>query len=759
MWAPFLSQPPQAPYLLSIPVPRCLSNHLKLRIFPPHPASAASSLASISSAEEDAVWDLTTDPHVTRGASNRISRSHSYTHFADDESSDASTSAGFADGCGIQGTFPSTERLRIRWATPLKAGQVPETVDGRRRVGIDEVKGDMTCFVLGKDRGRGSQGLMMRVQYEAICRGLWFPGVATLLALDVGLDAEDYDVSWVPGMESRWLISGGPGFTGFDVGGPPQAISRQSSEDMPPINVLPSSPETGGNVSSLPPARYDSPSPLASLLHAPLPAQNIADYSFEASPVSTPVSSTTSLPPPRTPEPGPRSGVSSVNGQYLDTDTDLENDGLARPPKVPVTVHLNLNDLLPPAKEEFKFNVSGTILLTPRQSTLNLRLRDSSPSQEYATSDSDSDSEPVVVPRFRVLYTGKESTSYTIVSEADRTAVDVYNSVGDIHNTQTRRTVLQKGGQIKCGMDGARIALHRLSSLQSTSVRGRRDRSMDSVRSARGRSRPLAPSGVTLRESSPSMLRQSVLLSNTRSILRRDGPLMIPFVTATITPLLNGSQSVPDAYAVQICLPAPSDADTEWLEFGLALPSADSLPSGSNLGDRSRGDSANSPPRVEVASASVEGVPVRFETSAAMKQDTSVTGLRLPFDETSAKEWMTWVRVHIGDLGGGKVEIVYLVKGKREGKGDENGRDKGKQRAKDQVQLNVLLPSFSLPVGRLEVNIQVQAGFELASLRTNLTHQQSSPQGLRCSDFAENNNREQGAYIDHIRDHRTRNMY
>jgi hypothetical protein len=148
---------------LSIPIPRCLSNNIKLRIFPP--STTTQSFASLSSDEDAGSWDLTSDPHVTRSSSKRLSRNNSYHHFADDESSDSST-AGFSEGCGIQGTFPSTVRIRVRWATPSK--NVDMEGDGRRRIGVREVKGEMTCVVLGKGKYNfgGAEGVMMSVEYK-----------------------------------------------------------------------------------------------------------------------------------------------------------------------------------------------------------------------------------------------------------------------------------------------------------------------------------------------------------------------------------------------------------------------------------------------------------------------------------------------------------------------------------------------------------------------------------------------------------------
>jgi hypothetical protein len=340
---------------LSIPIPRCLSNNIKLRIFPP--STTTQSFASLSSDEDAGSWDLTSDPHVTRSSSKRLSRNNSYHHFADDESSDSST-AGFSEGCGIQGTFPSTVRIRVRWATPSK--NVDMEGDGRRRIGVREVKGEMTCVVLGKGKYNfgGAEGVMMSVEYKGTCKGFWFGGVATLLGMDVGLEAKGSDVTWVEGLQPKWSVSGGTGYTGFDTGAPSTPPSRHSSKECPEIFVSPSSPD--GRSSSVMISRRSSSSSTTSLLRAPLPATNVAEYSFEGSTPSLTESGTMSSIgslPEATPE-----GITRPSSA-LGVNADSE----VRPPVVPITIHINMNDLLPPSKTVFTFNITGTILVTPRR--------------------------------------------------------------------------------------------------------------------------------------------------------------------------------------------------------------------------------------------------------------------------------------------------------------------------------------------------------------------------------------------------------
>ncbi|KAI0819060.1 hypothetical protein BC629DRAFT_1466217 [Irpex lacteus] len=711
MWAPFLTRPPSSPYLLSIPVPRCLSNHIRLRIFPPNAPSVSASMASVSSAEGEASsWDLTSDPHVTRSASKRLGRSHSYQNFADEDTSDDSTT-GFADGYGIQGSFPSTDRMRVRWAAPLKSSDVPETSDGRRRVGIREVRGDMSCVVLDRaEKGRdiedeedaeNPEGVVMKVEYTATCRGVWFPGVATMLGMDISLDAGDSEVLWVPGEDQKWAVTGGAGFTGFAVGPPPRnSASGEIPTDTPLANGhSEGAPKTNGHNRSF--AQTSS----LSLLRAPLPSQSMMDdSSFDGSPSNTPLSSIASLPTVSTSPQGRRSRASSVGPL---TDTDIEPVEITRPPKVPISIHLNMNELVPPQKGLFTSH-------NPFASR---------------TSSDNSTTEPLPLPQFRVLSAEKESIMTVVRNEMDDSALDIFNSTGKLSDPQSRKTVLQPGGQTKCGADGARLSVRSLSEPSNWSYRSRRDQSVDSVR--RTPSRPRTPSSALQRQSSSASLR-TFFMGTPKP--KRDGPLMIPRVDAKITPLIPQGSAVPTEYAVRVALPAPSDADSDWVEFGLAqapeLQAGDGK-SGKQPKVNGSAKSDGLPPQVQVASASYEGVPVRFETSTIVKPEGKLPALGLTFDETSTKEWMTWVRVHVGESGGGNMEVVYLVKA------DQESSKAGKKRKrKGGVSLNVLLPTFSLPVGVMEVSIETQSEFEIASLQHNFTHQQTFSKGRTLTQYS-----------------------
>ncbi|KAJ7885886.1 hypothetical protein B0H14DRAFT_3431510 [Mycena olivaceomarginata] len=155
MFVPYASRPPRSPYVV-YPDPAMPAQQ--------HPAAHTPALSRIL---------------VVRVALSRSGTS-SYDNIADDESSDSSTT-GFSDGCG----FPSAERIRVRWAKPMK---VIGGGDGRRRVGVKDIKGDMTCEVLGKmwDPQHQQEGIVMSVEGDVQTKGS--------------------DISWVPGRLNDWEV-------------------------------------------------------------------------------------------------------------------------------------------------------------------------------------------------------------------------------------------------------------------------------------------------------------------------------------------------------------------------------------------------------------------------------------------------------------------------------------------------------------------------------------------------------------------------
>ena len=670
---------------LSIPTPRCLSNTLKLRIFPPD-SSAASSFQSLSSGEGDSdspSWDMTADPHVTRMANPRRSAYH-YQHFADDESSDSASAPGFSDGFGIQGTFPSTERVRVRWAAPVRNFE-GGTREGRRRVGVVDVRGEMLCTILGRgrDRARGEDGVLIQLDYKGTCQGIWYPGVATLLGMDVGLEARGCDVSWVPGRESSWDVQGDPGYTGHDIGGAER--HHTASFDMPTLTAS-SNKQTSAAPNGHTPSRQSSISSTNSLLRAPLPPQNVPEYSFESTPTT----------------PGSEAGLSSVF--YTTTDNDTRDPTRASSvtlsvpdgplPSLPITLHLNINDLLPPNKNVFTFSLKGTVLVTPRA----LATRGESPH----TSDTDDESRGLLIslPRFRVLAadTEKIETSASNNTSTPAEVLDVYTS----SDPKARKTELAPGARTRVSSHGGRVALRPLPrALSSSPLVTRRD---DAETPSRPMNRPRTPD--VRRIPSSSAFRESL---HTALKPIRDGPLMIPYVNAIVTPISSGGVEAPRSYAVCIRLPAPADADSDWLDFGLGHVSS------SQSVDKGQGGSGVGPVRVQIVSASLDDVPVKFETTAITKTEPSASSA-LVFEQMSGKEWETWVRVRTGASSGGSVEITYIVREHSQ----PMKKGKGKERARDCSGLDIILPAFSIPVGRLQVDIETPSGMSSGPSRSDI---------------------------------------
>ena len=610
-------------------------------------------MASLSSADEDpGAWELASEPYVARN----ISRSGSSADMADDESSDSST---YTDGCSggilVQGTFPSTERLRVRWAQPTK--NIPNS-DGRRRVGVKEVQGEMTAVVLGKaqDPSSGREGILMRLEYKGTCKGIWFPGVATMLGMDIGLEVKGADVVWPPREDAGWTVTGGTGYTGFDVGPPPTPVSRQLSLESP----------TGMSTSSMlytPPIAIpqEYSSSTSSLLRAPLPNDHLPDYTFEGSPTSlTPsvtLSSVSSLPP-----------VSEGRSR-------ASSDAVAscRSPAVPITIHINMNDIIPPSKNVFTFSITGIVLIFSRH-------------RPHITnghgSDTDSDTNPIVLPRFCVLAADSETVSTIIRNESEGGIVEVYYISGDLRNAQTRKTVLQRNGINRCGNDGARIALRPISRTVISQRTG--DQVTDNVQ--------LSPRHSPLNGNKAALSALPLAPIHGGLIKRkRDGPLMISSVNVIVTPLLLDGASYPDAHAVRVHMHAPSDPDSDWLEFGLAEVASLSF------------EGEGRQYQVDIVSVSVGGVPVRFEsTRFAERNNRPAIDLVPSYDEKTRNNWITWVKIH-GIEQGGLVTVDYVARKIKNSKAL-------KRNTKGKANFDVLIPTFALPVGRLEVTVETYLG-------------------------------------------------
>jgi hypothetical protein len=595
----------------------------------------------------------------------------------------------------------------VRWAAPARTIDLPHGQDARRKVGVREARGETTCVVLGKGKkhdtssGEGEkEGIILKLEYKGTCKGVWFPGVATLLGLDVGLVWKNSDVTWVDGMEAKWTVTGETGFTGWDVAG--LSPAGGIIQDAPEMSMT-AAPESRTRQDS---GTSTSSGTSASLLRVALPMQNVGEYSFEGSAASSApsgmLSSLGSLSPTSPISRGTRSRANSISSANVPSGQGHEQNPDLTPPVLPITVHVNINDLIPPSKNIFTFTITGTVLVTPKP---KIRLsngngnvsflhsqslsRSTSPTpSDEPDPDADGTTDAIVLPHFTILAADAEHIDILLRNDAEGASVDVYAPMGDLRAAQTRRTVLKRGGSTKCGVDGERIALRPFRPSIPSNVFSRANgpgRALSHASSASSHRDRSAMMPITAASSGP-MVRP-----------RRDGPLMIPHVVTTVTPL-SAAGILPDAYAVRVCLPAPSDRDSEWLEFGFAHPRPPS------------GTEDVKPPKVEIASVSLEGVPVKFETGAVARQEKEeiLAGLKLGPEDVTGKEWLTWVKVHVGDVGGGDVEVHYLCR--------DNVVETVKKGNGKAARFNVFLPAFLLPVGRLEISVESEGGLYSPSI-------------------------------------------
>lgn len=130
----------------------------------------AASFHSMDSQDEGVSWEISVDPFVTQSTPRNKTKSH----FADDESSDSSlNSSSYTEGPGIEGSFPSAERIRIRWAKPTRSvlGLPGYPDDGRRRARVKKLNGEMVCTIRGRYVGPKTdvESIVMRVDYKGTC--------------------------------------------------------------------------------------------------------------------------------------------------------------------------------------------------------------------------------------------------------------------------------------------------------------------------------------------------------------------------------------------------------------------------------------------------------------------------------------------------------------------------------------------------------------------------------------------------------------
>lgn len=511
-------------------------------------------------------------------------------------------------------------------------------------MGVQQANGDLTATVLGKGKARddGEEGTLVRLEYKGVCKGVWYAGVATLLGLDIGLEARECELRWPEGTEPGWTVTGEAGYTGWDAG------EERTITAKKPFLYADVDQSTARN-------RVDSTSSTSSsLLRHPLPGSHVADFSFESM-NSTPMSSTSSLPPP---SPGLERSV-TPNG------FDVPDQMAPQPPGVPITLHVNMDDL-PPNKNSnsFKFHIVGTVVVLPRLDLPTTPGRPKIPVDETS------------LPCFRVLATSSQALQVLVRNDAPGMALDVIS--GD---DQGNRKQVPRGTHIRCsGEGGSRIALRALtpSELEDADTTQTPQR-----RRERSASRPNTPSrrmsGVSLTRDFLAVAPQQPPETPARP--KRDGPLMIPHVDVRVD-LASRASEARNEYAVRVVLPAPEDPDTEWLEFGLSLFGADK--------------EATAPRSVQFACASVGGVPVAIDTAEGAVAGHDRNGT----PTVNSQKWFRWVKVHTAGRSGESVRLDYVVYPPEKKDGAREGWPWD----------FLLLPVFTIPTGPYEVVVEKPIG-------------------------------------------------
>ncbi|KAG8831745.1 hypothetical protein FRC17_002628 [Serendipita sp. 399] len=658
IFVPFLSRPPRSPYQLSLPLPRCLSNHIKLRVASPERKS---------SGEDPPPWDLSSDPIVSYKPSYG-SRSTSYEQMADDEISledsvEASTHVSSIGG--VQGTFPSTDRIRIRWAAPLSRSQGPSAPsDGRHRIGVEEANGFTHCTILGMD---GEGRAKIKFEYEGICKGLWFPGVAIQVGLDVMLDGKGRNITWA-GDDNHWEVSGDATLTGVDGAHTPTLDHEHQLEEV-------SSRISHSNFSLQRTSSYAG----SSLMQTALPTNSLLpDYSFETTPSPT-VSMINST--------GTPYGNSSASSAII----------LPKEPNKPITLFLNIGSLPPPPKNEFHFKISGIILVE---------------NSRKADPDDDEDDDALELPTLKVLPAQKSRTEFSVTSEM-REPVEVIlpqekrpprsGLTNGAHTppirrkTLKRRTTLRADNGISIVMTPRKLESPRDSPISRYQATPRRAVHDSPIRMARTPKTPRAH-----------------LISSPAS---RGSSYPIPWVRASVTLLPTSQQH---SHAVQFTVPVVAVTDGV-LSFGVCIPS--SLANGGDAAIEivsATADGMNLPVEVFPRGGMLEDDaddPEVYERNMKMTEFTTASGelKKEEINDMALRDMDSWVRVVAPEKVVGNLELHYLV-----------ARDPAKPSKKITSrgeQLAILLPSFHLSVGTYTANIHTPRGYKDPLLLSNF-HQQ-----------------------------------
>ncbi|KZV96201.1 hypothetical protein EXIGLDRAFT_733769 [Exidia glandulosa HHB12029] len=716
VWVPYLSMPPKSPYLLSIPVPRCLANNLKLKIFPPPQPG----------------WELTTEPVVQYKNSGLQGSRHG--HVADDESfSDASeTSTNTENGTvTVHGAFQSTDRLRIRWA-PASSNSESLPLDGWHRAKCDTVEGKLKITVLDVLRPpQNPAGFRLALEYSASCKGVFHPGVAVRLAMDVLLDTKGQTVTWADttpdAAGATWEVRGGAGYKDFDVGGKapttPVSLSRRASGSSFDSPSIPGSPVPYDD-RSLRTRKSSIPVPAAptSLLNVPLPLDGVQDYSFETAVPTTPGR------PPSSMSSSALSGISQISTSVSGNEQQrLALNGHLTSPANRIALQIDMDQILPKSRQEgssFEYSITGVVDVVA-----NSQLPVFSSESEQTDDDPTERLECVLdLPVFRMFNVDEEHIQVQVVSEVagvmlasgSDSSARASSSALRMNGAGRTKRALRVGVPMACTEDGQLSV--RLTPAPVLPVIPKRETTYSSLGSPIAPNATFPPSAVNVATESmrlrmprlavSSLKPTSGMLTDVEETGRSSispsvagGFDIITNVHVTVEPLPSSTTQM-RAHAVMVRMPA-AGIDTPTVDFALKTRSA-------THGEK--------PLSVQLVYAAVGGRPVEAKVYKGDQHEPGAVALSDGADAT-------WIRVHLGSTSGSlaDVEVLYTVTHSVD---DASLADNVHPVIPPEGATCVaVLPSFYTRIGFMEVGIRRPQGYRVESIQSNLGNQaiQASP--------------------------------
>jgi len=347
-----------------------------------------------------------------------------------------------------------------------------------------------------------------------------------------------------------------------------------------------------------------------------------------------------------TPTPGPSEAPSSTLGQ----DTRMSRNDVS--PARAITMKINLTKFSRQARQEFPFRISGIILVDIEE-------------EDFLS-----------LPVFRIFGCVDNELS-TFVSLQ---TVDTSIRIGE-ESSNTRRMV-RVGEEIQCDKETGLFidAIGSPSSVAAPTTSGDEGSPIAHRTSPRKRATARARARAELLD-----------VSDASGPLRTEFPQEFPSVLAIVTPLTESGNI--NKHCVRVVIPMYSlDADT--IQFALAM-ARDPITGKKKF-----------QPTIDVLYASYAGhqVPVDVLPQPASSPTLSAADIGSESEVIGERQYVVVAHLEEIEADSGPVEIMYLV-GEKETVPESTGSGK-KGKGKAEMDMDVLLPCFQLPVAMYEVQVE-----------------------------------------------------